>query len=153
MLGLFVYVFGWESKGRQPWLARVVLPMKGNLDVRRGRSVAIGSFPFRPEMRHVQTHTDWGRGRTIETVEIPFLSQRHSKIPSGRNLVPAQESGPRSALWWALFLTLPEIVTHLQTNWKQPEWEMEKDRRRGWERKSDGKKRERRLDHRMSCFD
>lgn len=53
-------------------------------------------FHFDPEMRRARTHADRGRGRTIETVEIPFLSQRHSKDSQW------PESGPSPGIWLLL---------------------------------------------------
>lgn len=97
-------------------------------------------FHFDPEMRRAHTRADRGRGRTIETVEIPFLSQRHSKDSQW------PESGPSPGIWLLLCALMSPVpntswdcdssTNKLKTTWR----EMEKDTRRGRERKGDGKR-------------
>ncbi len=155
MLGLFVYVFRWESKGRQPWLARVVLPMKGNLDMRRGRSIAIGSFPFRPgDETRPNSHRLRKRLNNRDSRDSLPLPAAFQRFPAAgiwsqpRNLALALRfDEPCSWRFLRLWLIYKQTENNLSERWRRTEGEG------GRERVMEKERERLRLDHRMSCFD
>lgn len=135
-------VFVCERKGRWLWLARVVLPMKGNLDVQQGRSIAIGSFPFRPgDETCSNSHRLRKRPNNRDSRDSLPLPAAFQRFPAAgiwsqpRNLALAPHfDEPCSRRFLRLWLIYKQTENKLRERWRRTEEEggrervMEKER-------------------------